>query len=244
MRFNPFNPFHPFTVPYICFCSDPSSDSVANEKSSLAMTQTLQKDFGTAFSEQQSVLGSLQGELQNAVAKPTGYTPQMMAALRTGAVDTTNLEFNQAKASAASGAARYGGDVASGVTAQTVGGVAALEAETQSQEQNQITVANAQQQQQNYWRGIQGLTNVGAAYNPNAVASNAVGSSEATTKAAAQVQSEEQQGWQDAFGVVSGISGLVAAGTGVGKLAQGPAAVTQSTPVPPNSGSGGPTWSE
>lgn len=195
-------------------CSEANSTEESNFKASQAFTTTLQNDYSQAFKNNQAILGNLTTTLNNAIAKPQGFTSQEQAALRTGAMDTTTQQFAGAKVAAGAAAARYGGDVASGVTGQIMGGIAGEQAATNSQEQNQISVQNAELQRQNYWQGIQGLTNVGAAYNPTSYAGTAVSSSNATTNAAGQVLSEQQAGWQNAMGIVKGVAGLASAAAG------------------------------
>ncbi len=217
-----------FNPRYICFCSSADPGTEENAASSLALTQALQADFGTTFAQNQSILGGLTSTLKNAIAKPQGFSPTEMAALKTQAMDTTAQQFAGAKAGAAAGAARYGGDVASGVTAQTIGAVAGLEAETTSSQLGKINIASAEEQRANYWKGIQGLTQVGAAYNPTGYAGAAIGASEATTKAEAEKLAEKQSSWSNDFGVVKGIAGLglaaATAGTGGAAKAAAPAA--------------------
>jgi len=195
-------------------CSDPNSTEQANFESSASMTQALQADFGKAFASNQAILGNLTTALNMAVARPQGFTSGQMAALRTGALDTTTQQFNAAKSAAGAAAARYGGDVASGVTGQIMGGLGGEEAAVESNQQNDITKANAELQQQNYWRGIQGLSTVASEYNPTGYAGAATSATNATTNAANAVQSEQEQGWQNTFGVVKGIAGLASAAAG------------------------------
>ena len=189
-------------------CSDANSTEIANQQASEAMTQTLQQDYAQTFSQNQKILGNLTTTLNNAIAKPQGFTSQQMAGLRTGATDTTTQQYNNAKVAAGASAARYGGDVASGVTGQIMGQVDAAEAGQQAHEQNTITQEDASLKQDNYWKGIQSLNGVAAAYNPNGYASNSIGSTNATTSASQEIQSEENAGWQHAAGIVSGIGGL------------------------------------
>jgi hypothetical protein len=196
-------------------CSDPNATEEANFQASATMAQTLQADFGSAFAHNQAILGNLTTALNQAVAKPMGFTSAQQAALRTGAMDTTTQQFNAAKSAAGAAAARYGGDVASGVTGQIEGSLAGQEAETESGQQNQITEANAELQQQNYWKGIQGLSNVASEYNPTGYAGATTSAENATTGAANAVQSESEQSWQNTFGVISGISGLASAAAGM-----------------------------
>ncbi len=196
-------------------CSDPNATEEANFQASADMTNTLQADYKTAFANNQSILGNLTTTLNNAVAKPQGFTSPQMAALRTGAMDTVSSQFGSAKAAAGAAAARYGGDVASGVQGGVMGNLAGEEAGVESNQQNQITGADAELKQANYWKGISGLQNVAAQYNPTGFAGAATSSSAATTGAANAVSAEKQQSWNNAFGVVGGIAGLATAAAGM-----------------------------
>jgi hypothetical protein len=203
-------------------CSSADPDEKENEDATLAMTKTLQADYSISFGKNQAILNNLTTALNAQIAKPQGYSTPELDALRTGAMDTTSRQFSEARGAAGASAARYGGDVASGVTGQLMGGIDAAEASTESNEQNTIAISNAERQQQNYWAGISALGNTAAAYNPTGYAGAASSSSNATTNAANAVLSEEQAGWQDVGGMMSGIAGMgMAAGsamTGVGKM--------------------------
>jgi hypothetical protein len=185
-----------------CYCSAANPTEEANLKSQMEMTSMLKEDYSVTFAKNQAILGNLTTTLNNQIAKPQGYAPDELAAMRTQAMDTTTRQFAGAKAGAAIGAARYGGDVASGVTAQTVGGVAATEAATQASEQSAITQSNAALKRQNYWKGIQGLQDVASGYSPTGYAGAEIGSSNATTSAAKEVSAEKEQGFQNAMAMV------------------------------------------
>jgi hypothetical protein len=203
-------------------CSSPNPTEVALQQSQAAFTNTLDSSFKSTFANQQTILGMLSTNLQKMIVNPQGFTPAEMTALRTGATDTTATQTENAQKSAAAYGASHGGaDLGSGVQSMIQGDIATGGAQQLSQEQNQITVANAQQQQQNYWNAIQGLTQVGNAYNPTGYADSATRSANAVTNASNAITSEEQAGWQDAFGVVSGVAGLVSAAAGIPGLGGG-----------------------
>lgn len=193
-------------------CSSANPTEQALQQSQAQFTNTLQSAFTTAFAANQSILGNLTTTLTKAIANPQGYTAPEMAALRTNATDTVATQTaNADSAAAAYGASHGGADLGSGVQAQIQGQVQAQGMQADSQAQNQITIANAQQQQTNYWNAINGLTQVGAAYNPTGIASAETNSANATTSASQAVSAEQEQSWQNAFGVVKGVAGLAGA---------------------------------
>lgn len=196
-------------------CSEADQSEVALRDAELSFTKTLQASFATTFANQQQILGTLSTALQKQIANPQGFTPAEMSALRTGATDTAAVTTaNAQKAAAAYSASHGGADLGSGVQSEIQGEIATGGSTQLSQNQNQITVANAQQQQQNYWNAIGGLTQVGAAYDPTGYANASTGAAGATTAASNAISAEQQQGWQNAFGLVSGAAGLATAGAG------------------------------
>jgi hypothetical protein len=197
-------------------CSSANPTEQALQQSQAAFTGTLQNSFSQTFAQNQQILGSLSSTLQKAIANPQGYTPAEMAALRTNATDTVaNSTANAQRAAGAYNSAHGGADLGSGVAAQISGQATQAGIQANSQAQNQISVANAQQQQQNYWNAIGGLTQVGAAYNPTGYAGAETGAANSTTGASQAVSAEQQQGWQNAFGVVQGVAGLGMAAAGL-----------------------------
>jgi len=197
-------------------CSSANPTETSLQQSQAAFTNTLDSSFKSTFAAQQAILGSLSTTLQKMILNPQGFTPAEMTALRTGATDTTAMQTENAEKSAAAYGASHGGaDLGSGVQSQIQGDIATGGSEQLSQEQNQITVANAQQQQQNYWNAINGLTQVGSAYNPAGYANAATNAANSVTSASNAITAEEQTGWQDAFGVVSGVTGLASAAAGI-----------------------------
>lgn len=197
-------------------CSEADPTEQALRDSQAAFTTTMQSAFSKTFASNQAILGSLTNDLTKVIANPQGYTPAEMTALRTGATDTVAQATKNATIAAGNYAASHGGaDLGSGVTAQIEGGIQTSGMQQTAQEQNQITIANAERQQQNYWNAISGLTQVGAAYNPTGYANAETNSANATTNASNAVTQEQQAGWQNAFGVVSGVAGLASAAAGV-----------------------------
>lgn len=198
----------------MCSSADPTQQALRDSQA--AFTNTLQSSFKTSFAANQSILANLSSTLTQAIAHPQGYTPQEMAALRTGVTDSVATgTANATRAAGAYNASHGGADLGSGVAAQIEGGIQATGMQAESAGQSQVSIANAEAQRANYWNAINGLTQVGAAYNPAGYAGAEIGSSKATTDASAAVTAEQQNSWQNAFGVVKGVSGLVTAAAGI-----------------------------
>lgn len=198
----------------MCSSADPTQQALRDSQA--AFTNTLQSSFKTAFAANQSILGGLTATLTKAIASPQGYTPAEMAALRTGVTDSVaSGTANATRANAAFAATHGGADLGSGVAAQIQGQTQEAGMVANSQGQNQITIGNAERQQENYWKAINGLTNVGAAYNPQSYATAETGSANATSTASQVVDAERQQSWNNAFGVVKGVAGLASAAAGI-----------------------------
>lgn len=198
----------------MCSSADPTQQALRDSQA--AFTNTLQSSFKTSFAANQSILANLSSTLTQAIAHPQGYTPQEMAALRTGVTDSVATGTASAtRAVGAYNASHGGADLGSGVAAQIEGGIQATGMQANSQGQNQISIANAEAQRANYWSAINGLTQVGAAYNPTGYAGVETGSANATTSASQVVDAERQQSWNNAFGVVKGVAGLATAAAGI-----------------------------
>lgn len=201
----------------MCSSADPTQEKLRDSQA--AFTNTLQTAFKSTFANQQQILSGLTATLTKAIANPAGFTPAQMAALRTGAMDSTaNTTANATKAAGEYAATHGGADLGSGVQAQIQGGIQVAGAQQLAGQNQQITLADAAQRQQNYWNSISGLTQVGAAYNPAGIAGVETNSANATSTASQVVDAERQQSWNNAFGVVNGIAGLAGAATGLGGL--------------------------
>lgn len=195
-------------------CSSANPTEEALQQSQAAFTNTLQSSFSTAFAANQAILGTLSASLKAAIANPQGFSPAALAAARTNSTDTVAQQTQAAQVAANSYLSAHGGaDLGSGVGAQITGQVQGQGMQEQSTTQNAITLANEQQRQQNYWNAISGLTQVGQAYNPTGYAAAETGSANATTNASNAVSAEQQQSWNNAFGIVKGVAGLGMAAT-------------------------------
>lgn len=190
-------------------CCSGDKTAKAAEQAQAAFTQTLQSSFSTAFANNQAILNNLTQTLTNAINNPKGFDPKTLALMKTNVNDTVSNSVRNAQiASTNAAAARSGPDLGSGVDAQVQGQIAGTGVAARAQNLSQIDIQNGLLQNQNYWSAIQGLTNVAAAENPTGYAGAAnQGAGEVANLSNAVLQSQ-QAGWQNAFGVVSGIAGL------------------------------------
>jgi hypothetical protein len=197
-------------------CSEANPTEEALQQSDAAFTNTLQTSFQQAFGAQSNILAGLTKQLQATAANPSGFSPAMLTAMRTQATTGTAQQTQAAQQAANAYIAAHGGaDLGSGVGAQITGQVQSAGLQAQTGAQTNIGIANAQQQQTNYWNAIGGLGQVANAYNPTGFANAATNASNATTNASNAIQSEQQQSWQNAFGVVQGVAGLASAAAGI-----------------------------
>lgn len=190
-------------------CSSPDPTEVGVQQSQAALMNQLSGDYKTTFGEQQSTLQSLQAQMEDNIAHPKGLGGQELSTLRTNAMDQNSRQFSQAKAAAGAAAATHGGaDTSSGVTAQVEGALAGDQAQSEAQSQGNISLADANAKNTNYWNAINGLQQVGAAYNPTSYAGQSEGAAGQTTSASQAILAEKQAGWQNAMGIVKGVAGL------------------------------------
>jgi hypothetical protein len=188
-------------------------DSTAKsaEKSQASFANTLQNAFSQQFGSNTSVLNFLNGKLTAAVNNPQGFSPQMLAAARTQAIQGTASQYANAQ-QAVNGAiaAKGGSTLPSGVNAQIQGQLAQGAANQESSQLGNIDIANAQQQQSNYWNAVGGLTGVAQAYNPTGFAGQATGANSAVG-GLSEAYSKSQSA-----GLLGGLSSSLGSGLGAG----------------------------
>lgn len=193
----------------------------ALQKAQAAMTNTLNADYSTTFAEQQTLLQQQQARLNYIAANPMGLSPAELHG------QTTSINENAATAAkqAIGAAARYGAahgaaDVGGGSVGQIAGEIASATENERSGQLRNLASENAAVKRSNFWSAISGLNSVGselggaggtAIGGANSAANSAVGAGSGALQA-------QQAGWEDFAGVLGGISGLVGAGAGVGKL--------------------------
>lgn len=199
-------------------CSSGDKTAKATEDAQAAFTKTLQASFQTAFGKNQAILDGLTKTLTAQMQNPKGFDPRTLALMRTTASDTVARKTLGAQTAAGSYIASHGGaDLGSGVAAQISGGIASSGAEEQASEQSNIDIQNGLLQDQNYWKSIAGLTDVANAENPAGYAGQATSAANSVSDLSRSVLASKQAGWQNAFGIASGIAGLGLAGAGAFK---------------------------
>ena len=161
------------------------NQDLAVQKTQTAMTQTLSNSYGQAFANQQNVLAAQQARLSAQTANPQGFTPQQLAGATTSINENTATAAKQAIGSAAAFAAAHGGaSTSSGAAGQLAGEIASGAALAKSQQLSQVNQQNEELKQANYWRGIEGLNQVGAQYGQ--AAGTAAGSSASVASSGSQ----------------------------------------------------------
>jgi hypothetical protein len=148
------------------------------------------------FSQYSSILSNLHSAwtpILNGGINQQGFSPSELAALNSGAINSTAANYKSASAAIDEQlAARGGGNsfLPSGATAQIDASIATKAAQQLSAEQNQITQANYATGRQNFKDAAGALTHVATEYNPNATAGVAVGAGDSAFKQATQIYQE------------------------------------------------------
>jgi hypothetical protein len=203
-----------------------NSTDKSTEQSQANFSQTLQSAFSQQFGANQGVLNFLNGKLTAQANNPQGFSPQMLAAARTGAIQGTAADYSNAQQNVNNQLATRGaGGLPSGVNAQIQGQLSQGAANEESSQLGNINIANAQQQQSNYWNAINGLQGVAAQYNPNGYASSATGAANSVAGLTNAYSNSENSGFLGGLesglgkGLGAGLSG--AAGSGVSDIGSG-----------------------
>ena len=212
----------------LCKMEGPSADQQGIAASQLSFYNTLQKDYGTQFANQNNILNALNKSLSpivNAGVGQYGFGNAEDAAMRNQATSGTAGVYKSAKqATGEAQAAQGGGDtfIGSGVKAQTNAQLANSAASTEANQQLGITQQGYQQGRQNYFGAVGQEQGVANAYNPSgyATSANSAGTSaygSASTnqqlKAAADAANSP---WSAVGGAVGGIAGAFMGDPGLG----------------------------
>lgn len=131
-------------------------------------SNNLMQDFQTQYGAQSSVLNYLTGILKPMLeAGGQGFSPQTLAAMRTGAADTTAQQYqNAAKALQTRQAVNGGAGLPSGVNAQQQEELAQAAAGQNATAQENISMANEQQRERNLEFGTNALMGIAGEQNP------------------------------------------------------------------------------
>jgi hypothetical protein len=214
-------------------CSSGDSTVKASETAQAAFTSTLRDSFSTAFSAKQGILNTLNAKLTDMVNNPHGFDPKTLALMKTGAADTVARSTDAAQSGASAYLNTHGGpDLGSGVAAQIHGNISAAGATEGSRESSNIDIQNGLLQNENYWKGISGLSGVAQEENPEGLASNEVGSANATSDLSKAYLASKQADWQNTFGIIKGVAGLASAAAGIPSFAGAGGGGPSSAPQP------------
>lgn len=187
----------------------------AAETSQQTFDASLQNIFTQQYATQKSNLDYLTSKLKPQIdAGGTGYTPEQLASMRTGATDTNSAQFQAAQAALQNSISqRSGGSKLTGVSGASTEADAALlnsAAQTEAGSQEKITADNANLQQSNYWNAINTLNGVAAQNNPLGYASSATAGTGAVASASqAYTASNQSQLLAALGGVASGVGSAV-----------------------------------
>lgn len=190
----------------------------AAETSQQTFDASLQNIFTQQYATQKSNLDYLTSKLKPQIdAGGTGYTPEQLASMRTGATDTNSAQFQAAQAALQNSISqRSGGSKLTGVSGASTEADAALlnsAAQTEAGSQEKITADNANLQQSNYWNAINTLNGVAAQNNPLGYASSATAGTGAVANASQAYTSSNQS---QLLGALGGIAGGAVSGWATG----------------------------
>jgi hypothetical protein len=201
------------------------STAKAAEVDQASFDKSLMAIFQSQYAKQAPILDYLSGKMQAQINNPSGYTPDQLTAMRTGATDTDASQLTNAEStlnnqiSMASGGSKLVG--VSGAEVQQKAALLDAEAQKQATDQNAITTQNANLQQQNYWNAVNVLSGTAAQYNPQSYASGATSGSGAVASASnAYTNSNQSQLLGALGGVVGGAASGILSG-GMANLGKG-----------------------
>lgn len=213
------------------YCKGAGSQLTGISQSQQNFMNTLQQDFGTAFSGQQNILNNLASTLQTTLAGGPGqygFSAPETAALNTTATTGTAAQTRNAQQAAGEAAAAQNGGnsvLPNNAAAQTAANIAEQGAQQTSNQLLGIKEAGYQQGNQNYNTALSGLTNVAGLENPTGVASaaNTAGSGAANTATTVQNMNNAASPWNIAGGMLGGLAStaLNFALPGAGSIAGG-----------------------
>lgn len=213
-------------------CKGASSQQTSIANSQQNFMNTLQQDFGTAFSGQQNILNSLTSNLTgilNAGPSQYGFSAPEQSALTTLATSGNAQQYANAKAAAGQAAAAAGGGnavIPTNAAAQTQAGIAQAGAQQQSNELLGITQAGYQQGNENWKTALGGLTSTAGLENPSGVAgaANTAGSDASQSATTVAQMNNAASPWNTIGGILGAVGGaalnfaLPGAGAGLAGL--------------------------
>lgn len=192
---------------------------LANQEGSLS--QSLMNAYNERFATQNDILGQVQSALGQLKSGnyPPGYSPSVMAALRTSVLSNVAGATQTARQAAANATAAQGGGagspLSSGIQEQIQGAIASSMAGKQADLLNRLTLENYDVGRENLLKSISGLQTLAGAENPEAFASGASSSTGSAFDMAKTINQQKNQWAADLAGVVTG--GVSALAGGIGK---------------------------
>jgi hypothetical protein len=217
----------------VCKGASAQQSSIANSQQNFM--NTLQQDFGTAFSGQQNILNNLSSTLTGILQggpSQYGFSAPETSALNTLATTGNAQQYANAKAAAGQAAAAAGGGnavIPSSAAAQTQAGIAQAGAQQQSNELLGIKQAGYQQGNQNFNNAVSGLLGVSGQENPSGLAGQANQAAQGASQSATTVaqMNNAASPWNVVGGVLGGIGSaalnfaLPGAGSAIGGILGG-----------------------
>ena len=183
-----------------------------------SFSTNLMQDFQTQYASNTALLNYLTGIFKPMVeAGGLGFNAQTLAAMRTGASDTTATQYQNAeKALQQNQALTQEAGLPSGVAEQQKEELAAAAAGQGATAQQNITLANEQQRQRNLEFATQGLSDVARQQNPlgYAAAADSAGNTEASLENANTQADANSFGGMLKRGLASGITKIATGGLG------------------------------
>lgn len=211
----------------------PSSQeqSIANNSQSFA--SQLQNNYGTLFSQQQSVLNSINRSLSPTLAagpNQQGFSGAELSSLQTSAINNAGAASRSAQQAARTFGAGQGGGgtsgITSGITKQIQAGIASQAAGQESAQLNQINQADYATGRENYWRAEGGMASLGSELSPNSAMQGTIGEQGQAFGQAHEINQENNQLAQTIAGGLTSLAGgaLKFATGGIGNLGAGESA--------------------
>jgi hypothetical protein len=182
-------------------------------------SETLQRDYGTTFANNQAILNSLNSSLKPIVSagiNQYGYSNAEDAAMRTQASAGTASNYQNARRAVGQAqAAADGGDtfLPTGAAAANNAALARAAAQQESGQQLDITKSGYDQGRQNFLNAVNAEQGVASGYNPTSYAglTTSANSSAANQENDIAKLNAASSPWATVGGILGGVAGQIAA---------------------------------
>jgi hypothetical protein len=228
----------------------PQEEMLANQEASLSTT--MKNAFNDRFATQTDILGQVQtalGQLQSGNFPP-GYSPSIMAGLRTDALNQVAGATQSARQAAGNAVAGQGGGagsaLVSGPQQQIQAQIASTGAKQQADLLNQLNIKSFDLGRENLISSISGLNTLAGEEAPLQYGQQAITSTGQAFDQAKTINQQKNQMWSDIAGGITGIAkaGLGVLSGGASNLISSPFGSSGGFPGTPTAGSLSPTDSE